>query len=272
MNHKSFNVDFYGLKITIFDADSIKNTIINSIERDRKKVFYGYSMWTITAFRKMPELYRYSESFDVMVTDGMWFYWFAKLFKVPLKYNLSIPLLTNLILNIANSKGYSLMLIGSTGETNKLATEFLRKKYQNINVFDGHHGGTFNEDEQQETVKRINSLSPDILLIGVSSPIKEAFAYNWVKKLDVGIIVPFGGMIDGLAGKVKLVPPFYKKIGLGTWYRVFQEPTRLLKNRIYTTKEVFFRILPITIFQVILLQRKDFKIPAIYGASRKNKI
>ncbi len=264
------SVDFFGLKISLFSRRQIEHTIIDTIGKKGKKIYYGYSIWTITSFRFMPELYTFSESFDIMVSDGRWFYWFAKLFRIPIQYELSIPQLSNLVLDIANQKGYSVMIIGSTEETNKLATLFLRNNYPNILVFDGCHGGNFSKNDQENTVKVINNVSPNILLIGVSSPKKEEFAYNWKKELNANIIIPFGGMIDGLAGKVKLVPPIIKKLGLGAWYRTFQEPGRMFKNRIYMATEFFLRILPITFFQVLVLRRKEFKIPSIYGIKKGN--
>jgi N-acetylglucosaminyldiphosphoundecaprenol N-acetyl-beta-D-mannosaminyltransferase len=161
------------------------------------------------------------------------------------------------------------MLIGSKESTNIKATNNLREKYPNIVVLDGLTGGMFTENDQISTVEIINRVKPNIIMIGVSSPKKEAFAYKWKDKLDVNIIVPFGGMIDGLAGEVKLVPPLFKKMGLGAWYRALQEPKRMLWNRLYMTWEFLFRVYPVTFFQLKINKNKNFFIPSLYGIRKK---
>lgn len=262
-------LDLFGLKISVFNRDELVNEIISDINKKQKKVYYGYSFGFFPLYKKFPELYETAESFDLMVTDGRIFYLYARMFGAPLKLDISIPFLSRLLMQVANEKGYSMMLLGSSADTNSKATNRLRIDYPNAVIYDGYDGGFFTENDQKKSVQIINQNSPNILFIGVSSPKKELFAARWKEELDVNIIVPFGGMIDGLAGKVWLTPPLLKKLGLATPIRVLQEPRRMLLPNIWFFYETFIRIIPKTIFAVWILRNKNFFIPGIYGLTRK---
>jgi len=205
-------------------------------------------------------LYEKCNNYDLMVTDGRYFYWFARLLGAPIKYDISIPFLSELIMELADQKHFSMMLLGSSEDTNEKATDFLRKKYPNATVYNGYTGGSFSEDEQLISVAEINKNKPDILFIGASTPLKEDFATRWKDDLNVGLIVPFGGMIDGLAGKVRLTPPILKKLGLATFVRIAQEPRRLFAKNMWQFYEFFFKLLPLTIYYRFLLRKKNFNL------------
>lgn len=262
------NIDFYGLKLSVFKREDLKEEIIYSVDNNLKKICYGYSFGYLPWFKDYPELYFYANNYDIMVTDGRQFYLFAKMLGAPLKYDISIPFLSRLILEIANEYNFSLMIIGSDERTNEAATKNIRNDYPNAIVYDGYAGGDFSDEAQRITVDKINQNSPDIIFIGASSPKKEIFATKWKEVLNTKIIVPFGGMIDGLAGKVWLTPPLLKKLGLATLIRVLQEPRRLLLLNIWIAYETFFKIIPISFYQVKIRKNKNFFFPSIYKINR----
>jgi len=264
------NIDFYGLKLSIFERDELKKDIIYTIDNNLKKICFGYAFGYLPWFKNYPELYNHANNYDIMVTDGRQFYLFAKMLGAKLKHDISIPFMSKLILEIANERKYSIIIVGSDEETNVAATLNVRKDYPNIQVYDGITGDDFSMAAQEKAVEHINMYAPDIVFIGASSPKKEFFATNWKEKLNTKIIVPFGGMIDGLAGKIWLTPPLLKKIGLASIIRVMQEPKRLLLLNIQIAYETFFRIIPKTIWEVKIKKNKNFFIPSIYKITRSN--
>lgn len=260
-------IDFYGLKVSVFDKKQLIENIMYSIDNNIQKIYFGYNFAFTTLFKKNPELYYYDNSFDIMVTDGRLFYLFVKMMGFPLKFDISIANLTLLVLEIANANKYSIMLLGSNDETNKTATQNLRQKYNNIIVYEGING-YFSSIEEKSIVDQINKNSPDILLIGISSPKKEKFAFEWRKDLSPKIIIPCGGIIDVLANKVKLTPIFFKKIGLATLFRVIQEPRRFFWSSVLVTYETFIRIIPKVLYDVKIRKMNNFFIPQVYGIRR----
>jgi N-acetylglucosaminyldiphosphoundecaprenol N-acetyl-beta-D-mannosaminyltransferase len=258
------DIDFCGLRISDFylsDLDSYFRDIISS---QNTIICYGYSFGIIPFFKKYKDLYGIINSFDINVTDGTQFYWFMKLLGYKLKTFLSIPFLTIKTLEFANINKKSVFLLGADTKTNINATENLKNKYPDIYFLEGRDG-YFSETEEYEVVNYIKNKKPNILLIGISSPKKERFAYKYKNELNTNIIIPCGGMIDVFAGKVKLASPFLKKIGLATLIRIIQEPRRQLKLNIRLAYETFIKIIPKTIYEVKLKKNKNFAIPSIYG-------
>jgi N-acetylglucosaminyldiphosphoundecaprenol N-acetyl-beta-D-mannosaminyltransferase len=261
--------DFYGLNISVFSEEELNDQIITDLSGDKAKIYFGYSMGYFPLFRKYPELYTCANGYDRMVTDGRLFYLFAKMLGAPLKFDISIPFLSRKIMDIANMKGASMMVIGSLPDINQKATQHLRDRYPGAVVYDGHNGGKFTLEDQKKTIDHINTYSPDIVFLGISSPKKELFATNWKDKLNVKIIVPFGGMIDGLGGKVWLTPPLLKKMGFATLVRVVQEPRRLLWPNLVTIFYVFCVLLPSSFIQVLILRNKKYYIPSFFGIKKQ---
>jgi len=257
-------IDFYGCKITDINLEELYSFIDYTINNARTIICYGYSFGIVPLFKKYSDLYKIINSFDINVTDGTQFYWFMRLFGYKLRCFLSIPFLTIRTLEYADKNKKSVLLLGADSKTNKIATNNLKNKYSNIIFFEGRDG-YFSEDEEYKVVDYINSKKPNILLIGISSPIKERFAYKYKSVLKTNIIIPCGGMIDIFSGKVKLASPFLKKIGLATVIRIIQEPRRQLLLNVWLAYETFIKIIPKTIYNVKFKRNKNFIIPFIYG-------
>jgi N-acetylglucosaminyldiphosphoundecaprenol N-acetyl-beta-D-mannosaminyltransferase len=259
-------INFFGLKLSVFTDNQLLDYIKYAISHKEKTVCYGYSFGTLPYFKKYPEIAIYSNRFEVSLCDGRGLYLLAKILGYNLKSDLSIPNLSRNALELADKEGFSLMLLGSSKENNLRATENIRKKYPKAIIYDGYDGGWFNLNDQLKSVEIINQKKPDILFIGVSCPKKESFAYTWKDKLDVSVIIPFGGGIDILSGRSKPIPKPIKKLMLGALWRFFQEPKRLFRDSIINSFNTLFLMIPSLLFNHYIM-RKEFSIPKFYNKS-----
>ena len=150
---------------------------------------------------------------------------------IPLRYDISIPNLVLLLLDLADKHKWNVYILGAIDEVNTNAINNIKKKYKSIGLVCGRNG-YIKEKEEIEIISEINTMNINILLIGMPSPQKERIAHEWKDRLDVNIIVPCGGMIDVLSGATSITPPFIKKVGLAAIYRLIQEPRRLFKSRL----------------------------------------
>jgi len=257
-------VDFWGLKLSVFNNPRVLQYIKDIIQKRNKIICFGYSLGTFPYLKKHPEIAVYGNTFDIMLSDGRGLFLLSKMLGYKLKSDISIPNFSLELLKLANDEKYSVLIIGSSPENNLNATLNARKLFPNAILFDGISGGSFSISDNQKTIAYINGLKPNILLIGVSSPKKEKFAYEWKGKLKVNIIVPFGGAIDILSGKSKPIPKFIKKIALGAIWRFLQEPKRLFRDSILYPLNVIFLLIPSLLFNVYILKR-PFSIPKFYN-------
>lgn len=264
------HLDFFGLKLSVFTENQLIQAINLTIIRGKKLICYGYNFGMFPYFKKYPEIPRYANQFDILIADGRGYYLFAKFLGYPIKSDLSIPFLVDRVIKLASDKKYSILLLGATEEINKKATERIQSKFPDIKVFKGHHG-YFREENEHQIVDFINTSKPNILLIGISSPMKERFAYKWKNELDCNIIIPCGGVIDILAGHKKPIPKLIKKFGLAWFFRFVQEPRRLFRDSILHILNVGFLLIPSLLFRVYLL-KKPFSIPGFYNKSNPDSI
>jgi len=254
---------FYGLPVSDVSKTSIYDFFKKAIIKNNNTVIYGYSLYAIYAIRKIPEIYTLGKQAALFLTDGRPFYWLCKIAKLPLTDGISIPECVMLALNFANEYGLKVMLIGATAKVNKEANENIRKKFKKAIILEGHHGYFNTIDEEAELIKKVNCEQPDILLVGISSPKKERFVFNNASALKAKIVIPCGGMIDVLAGKTKMTPRWLKRIGLASFYRVIQEPKRLLFDRLKMIWFLLVDFFPKFLINAVV-RRKNFSIPALY--------
>jgi len=246
-----------GLKVSDFSEKELEHFVVDAIQNKSAKVVFGYSLGYITLYKKHSELFRFVNNFDLMLCDGVPFYWFLKSIGFKLKEVISIPEFCEWIIHKADNYGWSILILGGTEEINQLATANTRIKYPNAKVLEGRNG-YFNLEEDEEIVDHINGMKPDILLVAMSTPKKEEFVIKNNLKLNASIIIPCGGMVDVLAGKTNRSPKWIKKLGLATFYRIAQEPRRLLITHMTMVWEAMFKLLPIAWWNIFVL-RKDGK-------------
>jgi len=142
------------------------------------------------------------------------------------------------ILEIANSKGYKLFVLGATNEVNKLAVETIRKRYPNI-LLVGNNDGFFKNDN--EMINQIVSSKPQIIMAALGTPKQEILAVQINNELPSALIIGCGGALDVLAGKVKRAPMFFQNLHLEWFYRLASNPTRIKRQK----------VLPIFLFKII---------------------
>ena len=253
---------YLGLKFSVFKTGELLNEIKSIIEFNKKNNFRLQSD-TPPENSEIPEIYKYSNEFDIFVSDGRGLYLLVKSLGYPIKVEISLPILANRLLELAEVNQFKVLLLGADKETNKLATNKIKLKYPNAKVLDGIDG-YFDIDEEQQIVKKINHSNPDIILVGISSK-KERFVYKWKNEIDARIILPCGGVIDVLAGKTKDVPLFIKKMGIKWLFRFIQEPRRLFKPLFVNGLSVIFCLIPAVIYNVKIKNNNNFSIPKYYG-------
>ncbi|HUW07519.1 MAG TPA: WecB/TagA/CpsF family glycosyltransferase [Williamwhitmania sp.] len=255
------SVNFFGLKISVFSEEelifSIEQGMVNNTPA---KIYYGYSLAVLSYLKKYPSYHKTAQKFDVMVTDGRLFYLLAKLFGFKLKYDISIPMLTLLAIDIAANSGSKIMLVGGTSESNAQANANLKINHPNINVLAGIDG-FYDRAQEVEIIAKIVDSKPNLLLLGLPTPEKQLLATKLRPLLNGCVIIPCGGMIDVLAGKEKLTPHWLKKIGLASIYRHIQHPKRIPELIL-----ILFRTLKVSsvIFYLKFIRRSEnIDIPSI---------
>jgi N-acetylglucosaminyldiphosphoundecaprenol N-acetyl-beta-D-mannosaminyltransferase len=173
-----------------------------------------------------PWLQQLYQASDLVTVDGMAFVYLGKLLSRPFKEMTGGPALWYETLRRAAIKGYGVFLLGATEATLQRARIRLRKQYPGLHIVGCHHG-YFRSDEEDKIVRDIQRLQPHILMVGMSSPMKEKFLERNLSRLGVPACIGVGGAIDLFAGDSRLAPTWMRKLCLEWVYRAYQEPRRL---------------------------------------------
>ncbi len=84
--------------------------------------------------------------------------------------------------------------------------------------------------EKSELQSTLDSLTPDIVWIGLSTPKQEQFMSEYIDSLNCKVMIGVGAAFDIHTGRVKDAPRWIKNSGLQWLHRLCQEPSRLWKR------------------------------------------
>lgn len=187
-------------------------------------------------------LHHVYETSDLVTVDGMAFVYLGKLFGRPLKEMTGGPGLWYEVLRRAALKGYRVFFLGAREEILRAAVTRLQQQYPGLHIV-GCHDGYFKTADEDEIVETIRQSGAQILMVGMSPPMKERFLAKHLHRMNVPACIGIGGAIDLFAGVCTLAPAWMRILCLEWLYRVWQEPRRLLRR--YVVSNTRFLLLVI---------------------------
>ena len=130
--------------------------------------------------------------------------------------------------NISQEKNYKIYLLGAKPDVLPQAVLTLKRIFPNLNIVGFYHGYF---DKQQETIifRDIKQKSPDIVFVGLNVPRQEKWIHSNLNKFHCSIVMGVGGSFDVIAGRLHRAPEFLRRLGLEWFYRLLQEPWRIVK-------------------------------------------
>lgn len=133
------------------------------------------------------------------------------------------------ILSLAVRENISVYFLGAKEEVLKDMIKKIKEKYKGISIA-GYHHGYFLKDYEEKIIDDINMSSAKILFVALGAPKQEHWIDKNKDKLKVRIAMGVGGSFDVLSDRKKRAPEIFITLGLEWLYRIFQDPTRLIKR------------------------------------------
>jgi len=181
-----------------------------------------------------PELAHIISNADLVGADGVPIVWASKILSEPLPGRVNGTDLMERLIDLSAQKGYRLYLLGAKQHVIERAIASLQERYPGIRIAGYRNGYFASEEEERNAVQLIASSGADILLVGMSSPMKEKWVRRHFEQLSVPIIHGVGGSFDILSGSIKRAPKWMQQYGLEWFYRLCQEPGRMWKRYLFT--------------------------------------
>jgi N-acetylglucosaminyldiphosphoundecaprenol N-acetyl-beta-D-mannosaminyltransferase len=121
------------------------------------------------------------------------------------------------------------------GSTEEILTKIRKKaaiEYPNIIIgtYSPPFRKEFNKNDNEAMIKVINEFHPDVLMIGMTAPKQEKWAYKFRNEINVGHICCIGAVFSFYAGTTKRAPQWMINCGLEWVFRLISEPRRLWRR------------------------------------------
>jgi N-acetylglucosaminyldiphosphoundecaprenol N-acetyl-beta-D-mannosaminyltransferase len=143
----------------------------------------------------------------------------------------------------ASVRGWKVALIGGISNASEIAIGNLKKRFKGLSIWCIPVGEVVISDQwsvdsdknkidltmenENEVLKRINEIRPDLLLVGFGAPKQEVWVMKYGGILEVQTVMVVGGAIDMWSGVQARAPMWMRQWGLEWLWRLIQQPWRI---------------------------------------------
>jgi N-acetylglucosaminyldiphosphoundecaprenol N-acetyl-beta-D-mannosaminyltransferase len=150
------------------------------------------------------------------------------------------------LLTGVNSDSLKIFLLGDEEHVLSKAAELMHIKHPGLQLVGTHHGFFKRSGpENDAVVRKINELSPDILLVGMSMPIQEFWIEENFNRLNARTFVPVGAAFRWYCGIEKRPPKWVTDNGFEWLARLVQHPAKLFGRYVIGNPLLIFRVLSV---------------------------
>ena len=174
------------------------------------------------------DLRQISQSAFLSLPDSIGVLAAARILKIPLHQRVTGIDFVFSLLKKMGERSRSVFLLGARQGVAEAAADRLRELIPGL-VIAGTSHGYFSSTDEKRICERINTASPDLLIVCLGSPRQERWMYKNASALHVGLMAGLGGTLDVFAGNVDRAPEGWRKIGLEWLYRSIREPKRITR-------------------------------------------
>lgn len=227
------HLSLLGVRLDILDQEALINYLLSCIEDNQKKMVSYVNVHALNIAYKDTDFKHIINASDVVICDGFGVKWAAKLVKRIDLVRITPTDWFPFLAKECTEKGISMYFLGAGEEVAEKTANLLKLEYPYLKILGTQHGyfdKTKTSEENKKVIKDINSLQPDILVVGFGMPAQEKWIHeNW-EELDIKVALPVGALFDYLAGEVYRAPKWMTDNGLEWFGRLLIEPGRLWRR------------------------------------------
>ncbi|MEI6673575.1 MAG: WecB/TagA/CpsF family glycosyltransferase [Verrucomicrobiota bacterium] len=243
-----------GCPVDLMTSHDFLHHVVNLIERHAPaRVIQFVNANKIARISEDPAFGRLMWRADYVFADGQPMLPLARALAIRIPERIDGIGLMEKLLRLADTHGYRVFFWGAKQAILEACVEKIRRELPGVEVA-GYRNGYFQPQELPEIVAGICATRPDIVFLGMGSPMKEELADRYRDALGASIVQGVGGSFDVMAGLVPRAPIWMQKLGMEWLFRVIQEPRRMFW-RYTVTNAVCLRV-----FAAALL-RRTFRLP-----------
>lgn len=169
---------------------------------------------------------------DILLPDGISIVWAIRWLKGQKLHKIAGADLFIYEMNRLQKLGGKCFFLGSSNSTLIKIKDRLSLDYPKINVqfYSPPFKSEFSKEDDEIMLNLINDFKPNVLMVGMTAPKQEKWAYKNFNKLNVEHICCIGAVFDFYAGTIKRAPQWIIKIGMEWFFRMIKEPRRMWRR------------------------------------------
>ncbi len=232
-----------------------KFELYNGLLKDlppEKQLITTLNAHSFNTVRRDPVFFEALQASDVLLPDGISVVFGARWLQGKKLKKIAGDDLFKYEMKRIQEKGGTCFFLGSTDSTLSLIKKRAEKEYPSIQVhtYSPPFKAVFTKEESLNMIEVVNSVSPDVLFIGMTAPKQEKWAFEYYKHINAGHICCIGAVFDFYAGTVQRAPAWMISSGLEWLYRLVMEPRRMWKryligNTLFVAEIVREKIYPL---------------------------
>ena len=184
---------------------------------------------TVLMLRKDVRLRGIVQSCRVVNADGQSVVWASKALGRPLPERVAGPDLLDALLTLAETRRYRTYFLGARQDVIESLVARLHHTHPHL-VVAGYRNGYWHSNQSDEVVLDVRRARPDILIVGITSPLKDYWLAENLRAMAVPFSIGVGGCFDLLVGKLQRAPLWMQNAGMEWLFRLIQEPARLWRR------------------------------------------
>lgn len=210
--------------------------IINTL-RTKAKVFYieessintFLNPYSYSIARKNNSIF---DKFDNLFIDGILLVKIINIFRISKvnRYSFDMTSAAPSVYEYAIKNNKGIYFVGSKESEVNAAINNILNLFPKLNII-GYRNGYFNSPkEREEFILELKGINPDILVVGMGTPLQETFLIDLKKTKWNGIGFTCGGYLHQTATKTIYFPEWSNKLHLRWLIRLLREPSLFLRH------------------------------------------
>jgi len=221
-------LDKFGLSL-----DDVISNIENHVPQKKAWTILTINLHALSILRKDKDFHKVYENTDKIIFDGNAAIWLAYFSGIHHIEKISTDFLLKALYELTQQKDWSLYFLGGPRGIAEKAANKITDCFPKVKIVGVHHG-YFDAEEENEIIEEINTLSPDILTVGVGMPHEQKWIHKNKSRLKVGMITNCGAYIEQTANTgLDYYPDWAYKYKINWLYRIVHEPKKLWKRYLF---------------------------------------
>lgn len=239
-------INVLGIHITSLSIDELHTYLASTIESGGRALILNVNVNGMNLAYEHPWLHSFLNSAEMVFCDGAGVVMGARVLGYRVSRRITYADWMWQLAEFAEPRGYTLFFLGARAGVADRAAANLKDRFPELRLVGTHHGyfdKAPGSPENQAVVRRINTVKPNMLIVGFGMPLQELWLrQNW-GLIEANVGLTGGAVFDYVSGELRRPPRWMVERGLEWLGRLIIEPRRLWRRYLIGNPLFLWRVL-----------------------------